>query len=191
MFHGHDTDQKNDILRYFRQINEGIVRYLKDYKSPLVLAGVDYLLSIYEEVNIYQGLIDEGLSGNPEELSSKKLRDEAWTLVEPYFEEEQKQAIAIYRHLAGTGQVSNNLDEIVSAAYNGRIKQLIVSTGFQQWGSFLSKNNVVNLHDEENSDSIDLVDFAASNTFLTGGDIFIVKAEDIPGGKPYAAILRY
>lgn len=40
-------------------------------------------------------------------------------------------------------------------------------------------------------DSIDLIDFAAANTFLTGGDVFIAKAEDIPEGKPYAAIFRY
>ncbi|AKL97298.1 hypothetical protein CACET_c38700 [Clostridium aceticum] len=191
MYHGQDIDHKNAILRYFRQINNGIVSYLNDYKVPLVLAGVDYLLSIYKEANVYQGLLQEGLTGNPEELSSKKLRDEAWAIVEPYFKEEQKRAIDLYRQLAGTGQASNAIDEIVPAAYNGRIKQLMISTGFHEWGSFVPEKNVVTFHHEENNDSIDLIDFAASNTFLTGGDIFIIKAEDIPEGKPFAAIFRY
>lgn len=191
MFHGQDVDHKNDILRYFRQINEGVVGFLNDSKAPLVLAGVEYMLSIYKEANDYQGLLEEGLTGNPEKTSSKELRDEAWSIVEPYFEQEQKQAIAVYQQLAGTGQATNDIEIIVPAAYNGRIKQLLVTTGFQQWGAFEPEKNAVNFHDVANNDSIDLIDFAATHTFLTGGDVFIVKAEDIPEGKPYAAILRY
>ncbi len=191
MFHGQDVDHKNDILRYFRQINASVVDFLKECKAPLILAGVDYLLSIYKEANDYQGLLEEGLIGNPEKLSTKEIRDEVWNIVEPYFEEKQKQASALYMELSGTDQASNDIEKIVPAAYNGRVKQLMISTGIQQWGEFVSEKNAVELHDVDTSSSIDLIDFAATCTFLTGGDVFIVGAEDIPEGKPYAAILRY
>lgn len=140
MFHGQGsgTEQhKNDILRYFRMINDGISGYLNDSKSPLILAGVDYLLPIYREANDYKELLKEGIEGNPEELTSEKLRDEAWTIVEPYFQEEEKKAITLYRQLSETSQISNSIYEIVPAACNGKIKHLIISVGFQQWGSFI------------------------------------------------------
>lgn len=48
--HGSEEDLKEDILRYFRQIDRGVEELLKGQRAPLVLAGVDYLLPIYREV---------------------------------------------------------------------------------------------------------------------------------------------
>jgi Bacterial archaeo-eukaryotic release factor family 7 len=75
VFHGHGAkdDSKDNILRYFRKIDRGLRDVLKGQEAPLVVAGVDYLLPIYREANTYSGLVEEGTTGNPEELSVEEL----------------------------------------------------------------------------------------------------------------------
>jgi len=44
-------------------------------KAPLVLAGVEYLFPIYQEANTYPDLVEEGITGNPENLKPEELHD--------------------------------------------------------------------------------------------------------------------
>ena len=54
VFHGTgETAVKGELARYFRAIDRGLHDHLRDSRAPLILAGVDYLLPIYREVNTY------------------------------------------------------------------------------------------------------------------------------------------
>lgn len=88
IFHGHGVgidDAKDNILRYFRQVDHGWRALLRGEQAPLVLASVDYLLPIYREATTYAHLMDEGVSGNPEGRLAQELHAQAWKLAEPYF----------------------------------------------------------------------------------------------------------
>jgi hypothetical protein len=114
MFHGQDlADNKERIQRYFRQIDQGLRDLFREAQAPLVLAGVEYLLPIYKEINTYQYLLNGGITGNPEGVSPEDLHRQAWAQVEPYFKREQDEAAARYRQLAGTGRTSSDPREIV------------------------------------------------------------------------------
>src|SRR5215208_2020314 len=148
IFHGHEPDDpKDDILRYFRQIDRGVQELLKGSQAPLVLVGVDYLLPIYREVSRYPHTIDEGVTGNPESLSPEELHERTWDAVRPRFSEAQQNAAARYRQLAGTGQTSRDVREIVAAAYYGRVETLFAASGTQQWGVFDPDTGDVDLYE--------------------------------------------
>jgi len=71
--HGADIeDTKDNILKYFRQIDRVLRSFLKDERAPLVLAGVDYLFPIYKGANTYPFLLEGGVAGNPEGMSNRK-----------------------------------------------------------------------------------------------------------------------
>lgn len=56
IFHGQGgmtVQHKDRLLRFFRQIQASVRRHLTGSGAPLVLAGVEYLLPIYREVNTY------------------------------------------------------------------------------------------------------------------------------------------
>jgi hypothetical protein len=164
---------------------------LKEEQAPLVLAGVEYLLPIYREVNTYQYLLDGGITGNPEGLSSENLHRQAWAQVEPYFKREQEAAAARYRQLAGTGKTSHDPKEIVPAAYHGRVESLFVAVGRQQWGDYDPGVNRVNLNSKAEPGSSDLLDLAATQTLLHGGSVFAVDPSDVPDEALLAAVFRY
>jgi len=194
VFHGHGVgidNSKDNILRYFRQIDKGLHGLIGDDGFPLVLAGVDYLFPIYREVSTYSNLLDQGVEGNPETKSAKELHKNAWKIVKPLFQQERSKAADRYRQFAGSGLASNNIKEIVPASYYGRVELLFVAIGVQEWGSFDSNSNEVRFHHRKEPGNEDLLDFAAIQTFLNGGTVYAVTPDAVPDEPPLAALLRY
>jgi hypothetical protein len=192
MFHGQSADDAKDrIQRYFRQIDQGLKDLLREAQAPLVLAGVEYLLPIYKEINTYQHLLNGGITGNPEGTSPEELHRQAWALVEPYFKRAQDEAAARYRQLAGTGRTSLNPEEIVPGAYHGRVELLFVAVGRQQWGDYDPGADRVETHPESQPGSFDLLDLAATQTLLHGGAVYAVEPAEVPDGALLAAVFRY
>src|SRR5262249_25256635 len=48
----------------------------------------------------------------------------------------QQEAAAHYRNYAATGRASNDIREVLPAAYDGRIESLFVASDQEQWGTF-------------------------------------------------------
>lgn len=194
MFYGQGApsqDQKGDILRYFQKLDTGVQELLAGERAPLVLAGVDYLLPLYREANTYPHLIEDGVEGNPDNLSAKELHQRAWAIIRPRFLEEREEAAKRFRQLADTEGASDDLAEIVPAAYHGRVQTLFVALDVQQWGAFDPATNEVRLHQAADPGDQDLLDLAAVHTLLNGGSVYAVEAERVPAGGSLAALFRY
>ena len=189
--HGDEVDSKENIRRYFRRIDRGLHELLRNERAPLVLAGVDYLHPIYKEVNSYPHLMDEGIAGNPERLSAGELHERTWTIVKPYFQKAQQEAVNRYKEFASSGQASNRIRKIIPAAYHGRIELLFVIPDLQQWGTFNPGTDEIHLHKKEKTGDEDLLEFAAIQTLLNGGTVYMVGAEKMPDTDPLAAVFRY
>ena len=196
-FHGQgvqsDEEDKKNILRYFQYVDKGLRDLLAGITTPMVLAGVDYLLPIYHQANTYNSLLYEGLEGNPEGLSAKELHQRAWELVEPIFGTNQQEAMKQFKRLHGkqSDLASDDLKTVVKAAKYGRVDILFVPLGIQQWGRFEPDNNQVLLEDKPSLENEDLLDFAATQTILNSGQVYALQPEDLPGKGELAAILRY
>ena len=194
IFHGQGVgidDNKNNILRFFQQLDAGLNEILHNERAPLVLAGVDYLLPIYREANHYRFLVSEGVTGNPEGASTKDLHQQAWALVQPLFQQTQAETKAQYQQLSGTDRASAALEEIAPAAYQGRVDALFVAVGVQQWGIFHPDDHTVEVHGEAGPGREDLLDFSALHTFLNGGAVYATASDQIPADAPLVAVFRY
>jgi hypothetical protein len=194
LLHGYgigNEDHKTHLLRYFQQIDRGLHALLRNAQAPLVCAGVDYLLPIYREANTYAGLMDTGIPGNPEGCTAEALHAQAWAIVQPIFAQAQVEARARYQRYAGTGQALNDVPAIIAAACHGRVDVLFVAVGVQQWGTVNTDTGVCQIHQEAAPGAADLLDIAAIQTFVNGGTVYAVAPDDVPGGAPLAAVLRY
>jgi hypothetical protein len=195
-FHGHGgkaAADKINLLRYFQRVDNGMNDFLEEKHIPMVLAGVDYLLPIYHEANSYAGLLEEGLEGNPEDVSENELHKLAWELVEPIFKEDQKKAIRKFEQLHGQKNelVSTDWRSIFRAAHFGRVDTLFVSPGLQLWGRFDASKDTLEQHQESHPGDRDLFDLAAVNTLLNGGTVYALDPDKMPEKAQLAAIYRY
>ena len=194
MFHGHGIgtdDRKDRILRYFQLVDASLHKFLRNERAPLLLAGVKYLLPIYREANSYSHLMEESIGGNVEDLSTTELHKRAWNVVRPHFQKARRNAAAQYRELAGTRRTSNDIKQIVLAACRGSIATVLVAAGVQIWGRVDPDTQKVHLHEKAKPGDRDLLDFIALQALLTDGDVFVVHPDQVPGGAPLAALLRY
>jgi len=194
MYHGQGMgkdDAKDDILRFFRLLNQGVCARIGKENAPLVLAGVDYLFPIYREANSCSNLLEDGIPGNPEGLKGEELHERAWRIVERYFLAERESAIARYRQLAGSGRTAKSPEEIVPVAHEGRVDTLFLAAEAQQWGLYDVKTRKVHLHAVAESRDMDLLDFAAAYTYLHGGTVYALQVEAMPDETLVAAIFRH
>jgi hypothetical protein len=193
IFHGHDPkdEDKDRILRWFHRIDDELPRLFTGRQAPVVLAGVEYLFSLYKEANSYPHIVEEGIPGNPEELSPEELHALSWPLVQPLFMQEQEKAAAQYSQLAGTGQTAVDVKEVVLAAQHGRVEVLFVAVGVQVWGKFDPSTNAVHVHQDPEPGDEDLLDLAAIQSILNGGTVYAVAPEQVPAHAPLAAVFRY
>jgi hypothetical protein len=182
---------KNEILRYFQQVDRGLQTILKDEKSLLVFAGVDYLFPIYRQANTYPYLLPEVIAGNPEGLNNDRLRELGWKAVQPFLLQARDAALAKYAEIAGKGYSTNSITEIIPAAYYGRIDTLFITLGPQIWGSFKPDSGAVTVHDIAAGDDLDLLDLAAAYTLSQKGNVFTLPPDRSFDKSPVAAMLRY
>ncbi len=91
-----------------------------------MLAAVDYLHPLYRSANTYRNLLPEGILGNPDGVSDDTLREQATTIVQPYFDKTRRDAVADFHKSAGTGITATGLVNVVTAAFQGRVRFLFI-----------------------------------------------------------------
>lgn len=182
---------KNNILRYFQRVNRGLSELLKTEHHPLILAGVDFLFSIYRQANTYPHLAAKGVSGSFKELKAEELRKRGWEVAGPIFAETMSWELKQYTRLSGTERVSDDIKTILPAAHSGKVAVLFTASDVRKWGNYDPGSRTLSLHDTRRPEDDDLLDTASIHTLINGGKVFALEQKDIPGASPLAAVFRY
>ena len=196
--HGSSEDQsrepKNQLKRFFREIDESVSGYIGGEDVPLVLAGVSEYLPLYQGVNSYSNLVEDDIvAGNPEHLDMKELHNEAWGIVESVLQDRQREEMDRFRetyHQNG-GLASSNFHEILPACAYGRVDTLFVPVGQYRWGRFDPETNTVEVHDSQQPGDGDLLNYAAVSAYMNGARVHALQPANMPGGRSVAATFRY
>ena len=165
---------------------------LFDENVPMVVACVDYLRPIYEEVNQYYHLIEgENVSGNPENEDIVLLKEKAWKIVKPHLEKEKRLAKAEYFDYQYHPKTSNDLNTILKAAQEGKVSYLLLKNSENEWGEYRYPNRVIN-HLTRQPNSPCLHNLAALKTIENGGKVFFYNRPSMPDhNTKIAAVFRY
>lgn len=188
--------EKEQVWRYVHMVERGATDAMRDSQDPLLVAGVEYIVSAYRAQNCYQHLADTALLGNPDELSLSRLHAEALKALQPSLESKQNAAIADLESRAGSAVVSDDLREIVPAAHDGRVRVLFLTQSESTWGKYdATERRVVSMRPQRTPGDQDLADLAAIETILHGGDVHVLPTAQLllehSGVEPPAAIMRY
>ena len=196
VFHGHGSGGEVDrvlLERWARALSRGVEQTLMEEREPLVLAGVAYERALFRAATRYSQVLEEGIEGNPEQLSAAQLHERAWSIVEPLIVQDRDAAAARYLEAAGRGAGAvSDVEDVVRAAIEGRVDQLFVPVGEHAWGTVDPTSlDVTHVGGDDLEGAEDLLDRAAVETLLASGTVHVVPAEQVPGLGPAAALLRY
>jgi len=195
IFHGHDPEdnEKENIRRFFRIVNQGLQGLLEDKSLPMILAGVENMLPIFREACTYDNILQDILRGSPDKEDLMELHKGACQIAVPLFEESQKKAFEKYQQLNGqqSDLAVSDLKTALRAATFGQVETMFVPLNEQKWGRYDSENDKVILTPEPGPEREDLLDVAAAQTILNSGQVFAVPREQLPSEGDLAAILRF
>ncbi|WMJ75042.1 hypothetical protein RCC89_18005 [Cytophagaceae bacterium ABcell3] len=191
--HGGDTVSENDyIFEYFRYVNNEISKTLNEHKLPLVVAGVDYFIPLYERANTYDQLIPEAIKGNFDHTHEHELHQKACEIMGSRFNKPFKKSLEKYSAFAGTGKTSYELEDIYLSAKAGRIETLFIEEGAHIWGDYEEER--IKIHSSIRENTIDFINESGCETVKNSGDVYIVPKEKMPVtdvSPKMCAIYRY
>ena len=189
---GDDIDEDAEIRNYFHRFDEALMAYIGDEDIPLVLAGLGYLHPLYREANSYPNLVKEGIEKDVVQMSIEELHQITWEIVEDHYQMDVDQALGVYHNLADKdGETTQEIAEIVPAAYFKRIHTLFLAEDSQIWGYFDQEENQVIIDEKKTPDNDDLLSMAAGKTLINGGNVLVLPRNKVPEQSKAAAILRY
>ncbi len=184
-------DKPEYLAHFFQQIDRRVREVLHDSNEPLVLAAVDYEIAQYRSLNTYPFLSDEDVHGAPNSLKSGEMHARAIEALERSIQRKADEVLAEYDHKVGGG-ASNRIKDVVKAAHDGRVLTLLVSDTLQQAGSFNETTQAVKGHSNGSAEEEeDLINDAAVQTILHGGNVLSLPNKKMPNGAAAAAIFRY
>ncbi len=190
-----EVDRKEDILRFFTALDNGVRKVLEPQGSriPVVFAGNVTNFPIYQEANHYQGLLDTFVEDNPEVLSGEALHERAWALVAPHFGQRREKDAEAFMVTQGSDseRAASDLKDVLPASYDSRVQTLFVPLRQHRWGHYDPEARLVALHDHPGTESYDLYDLAAIHTLLNGGTVYAVEPQEVPGEGEVAAVYRF
>jgi len=192
LFHGvgdDAEDHQRQMLQHFRHVDRGLREVLVGERAPLVVAAVRRSQALYRKVSTYPHLLAQGIDGNPRDTDIDLMHRLSWAIVEPELRSHEGSAASTYRALLGTGRTTSRPSEVLTAADQGRIDTLFVSTdaSWRQGGS--EDASLIFL--EHAPCLAEQLDLAAVATLQSGGAVFAVPPHRMPDATPVAATLRY
>lgn len=186
---GSDAEDRDEYLSHFaKHIATGVGQVLKGKTEPLVLCAVEYEVPIYREVNIYPHLAAEAVHGAPNGLKSGEMHARAIEALNRCYEQKVDEALAEWNHRVGGG-ASSHLEEVVTAAHDGRVLTLLASDALDANGFFDETSHAVRT--KGHGPKEDLVNDAIVQTVLHAGKVLIVDQDKMPEKAAVAAIYRF
>jgi hypothetical protein len=191
VYHGQGAggqEDDADLQRFVRDLDQGLWSAITHRGSPVVLASSEALQPVFREHTRLPNVLDAYLHGNFDRVTDDALHARALELLAPRLEQQLEDARARFRALDGTGRATAQIEQVVQAAADGRIDTLFVRQGAAITGRFDPETHGVVLGDHGGTD---LLDQAATDTFLSGGTVHRLEGEAMPTTTEAAAILRY
>lgn len=183
--------QKVRLAQYARIVDAAIRPILAGLDVPLILAASEPLASIYRSINSYAGLLPEGVTNTDDRATNGDLAAVARPVLDNRHATELESVKQTFDARAGSGRAYTDLSDIARAATFGAIDTLLVDIDASVPGTIDETSGVLAIANATGPSSYDVLDEIAGRTINAGGKVLAVRSNDIPGGGPTAAILRY
>ncbi|MFW5830694.1 MAG: hypothetical protein ACOCVA_00495 [Prolixibacteraceae bacterium] len=193
MYHGKGEgkdDKEIEILKYMEDVDDGISKLFEGYRTPLLIAAGDNIFSHFKDISNYKYIYPKNVSGNYDDEDIVGIHEKAMDILTPYFDEVRNSKKESYSE--AIGKTTASLEDIVVSADAGKIDTLFVAKHTHIWGEYHREAGKIEKHEDKKNMDNCLLDYAARNVFLKGGQVFIEDQEDMPENTaPANAILRY
>lgn len=185
------SSQRGLLTTFCRSVDRALRDTLSGRHVPLFLAADTVLGPTYRSVNSFHGLASFGIDQSPADMSDAAIADYARGLLDRLYAEEIASINETFAERAGTGKATADIAQTARAATMGAVQTLLVDIDTTVPGLVDEESGAVSFAETETADNYGVVDEIARRALLSGARVLAVRAADLPGETPLAAILRY
>ena len=183
-----DRERHNEYLAHFyKEVDRGIESILHRDGAPLVLAGVEEEVAIYRQVTTYPRISEKAVNGAPDGIEDPVLHKLAREVAGEVQSDPLTKTIARFERYRDSARVSSDASQIIPAAWEGRLADLVFSRNAALRGVF----TVETLQVQPRDSGEDLLNAAALWTIQRGGQAFALRQSEMPLPGEVAAVLRF
>lgn len=188
-----EEQRKAQLLEHLRRVHRALESHLGGTRAPIVLVAAPEVEGHLKALATDIRFLDETVQTDPGSLDEEELHQRTYALVQPRFAQTRADALDRFRALAGDDEArgATDLKAIVSAARFGRVDTLFVAEDAHAWGRHDAGDDQVRLDRESTPDNEDLLDYAAVQTLLQGGQVHVLPPGEMPRQQPMTAIFRF
>ena len=183
--------QKVRLAQYSRSVDAAIRPLVTGSGLPLILATAEPLNGIFRGVSAYPLLATPTIEGNPDERTPEELAAVARPVLDRIYAAQLGELSDLIEARFNEGRGATDLSDIARAATYGAIDTLVVDIDRKIPGYVDEASGAITFDDEDDAHNYGVVDEIARRALLSGARVLAVRADDVPGGGPAAAITRF
>ncbi len=197
VFHGKGDwkkeKMKEETLEYYRVVEQKLRPYLEELQLPMLVAGKDYLLSLYKKTDKYsKTLWDSALPLRSIDKDQENLHHLAWKEIYPLFDQGRKKKWELIQQFRDTERTETEIAKIYNNALGGRVDTLFIERGYDVWGIYDTATGKFRIDQEKLISNVSLVNLLAIEVIDKGGTIYLQQKETMPlSYAPLNALYRY
>ena len=183
---------KTQLIDYLRHSVNTVRRHLAGDPAPVVLVAEPETAGQVRSLSDWPELLPEFVSRHPARMSDEDLHAAALALL-PSEEARAEPLLDRIQARLGTAEptVAIKLEEILTAARDGRVDAALIASDETIWGHFDEDKGTVSASGTPTGGEEDLLNLAAVMTLATGGAVLTLPRSRLPRMVPAAAALRY
>ncbi|MGN6255010.1 MAG: baeRF11 domain-containing protein [Solirubrobacterales bacterium] len=186
------TEGRKTLVRsYARAVDRALRGVLGGQDVPLILAASEPIDAIFRSVNSYPHLADRSLPGSPEDATDAELGEAAREVLDGLYADQLRELTDRFEERSTAGRTAVEINDLGRAATFGAVETLFVDIDAKLAGTIDEESGAVALGDAERAGDYGVADELCRRVILAGGTVLAVRAAEVPGGGPAAAILRY
>ncbi len=184
--------RKNRLMEYMHQIAGALQDRLASDPRPVVLVADAETGGHFQKLGTLGSLLAGVVETNPEAMDMRELHEAAYAVMLPQLDTGRKQVVERFAALLGRGdgRAATGIEEVVRAAYQGRVETFLLAEGKAVWGRFDMATDEVVIGPAFAETGQDLIEAAAVQTLCHGGTTYVLSDADMPQATA-SAIMRY
>lgn len=188
---GGGEGQKVLLRAYARRIDAVLRPVLSGRNEPLILAASEPMNGIFRSVCSFGGLTGKDISASPAKMSAAQLAEAARPVLDGLHAELLEDVRATFHAREAQGGATGQIAEAARAATFGAVETLLIDMDEALPGLVDETTGAVTFDEAQSAASYGIVDEIAARVLRSGGTVYAVRRDDIPGNASLAAILRY
>jgi hypothetical protein len=186
------TEGRKVLFRsYARAVDRALRPVLGGQDVPLILAAAEPMDAIFRSVNSYPHLAERSLAGSPEDATGAELGEAARAVLDDFYAAQLRELAVRFEQRSAAGRTAVEINDLGRAATFGAVETLFVDIDAKLSGTIDEETGAVSLDEVERPGDYGVVDELCRRVILADGRVLAVRADEVPGGGPAAAILRY